>query len=547
MPRVPTIDQRVRQAGIQGGGVQVSVSEEAFGGGETARQQAQAINSVSRAVAEFKLQNDRKRVEDADTRMVKEKIRIEGEARDRFKGENGLDATNWVESEWAKVSEEVKNGLQNSTQKSAFDRASTKRFLPLKASMERYGAQEYDKYDSESTNSRLSNLQNEAAINYLDPDSIGQSVTDQVTTIEAYAARTGKSKEWTEEAKRKSVSGTHSSVIKRMVDNKEDQIAKAYLEQVKERGELSANDLQRLEGMVGESSLRGESQRQTEMIMAEHSNLTEALSAARNISNPEVQDQTVKRLKVRFTEQKMAQEQFRERDYESAALVIEDTGSIDNIPVDQWRSFTAAERSKLRRIQANKVSGRENVTDNKTYEMLATMATVEPDKFKRRNILAMDGDKLSPQHQRKFIDLREKMRSGSGKDRKDVGKFGTDQQIISAAIQELQIKDSKDKGLFRRRVSEEIEAWEIANKREASRDEVRKIVDFMGSEVTIDGLIWNSDIKAYKFDPNVDTLVIDDEAREAIVESFKVKGIDPTESQIRGAFMIHKKQGSNDI
>ena len=205
-----------------------------------------------------------------------------------------------------------------------FDRSVNNRWNSLNKNVNIHTFRELEKYQDETTESYIKNARQEAIINYQDPESVAISIDRQENAILSFAKDNGKSAEWIKEKRIDARSKTHSGVISRMLSNGQDLAARDYFQEV--RGTMSVSDIKQMEGAVREGSIRGESQRQAEIIMAkEGSTLSEQLEEARRISDADVQSATVREIKTRSQENKLADQQLAEQRFQEAANVVEQT------------------------------------------------------------------------------------------------------------------------------------------------------------------------------------------------------------------------------
>lgn len=260
---------------------------------------------------------------------------------------------------------EIEAGLANDEQRLAFRRMAIARRTDVDRLLQRHVAREFEAYDAAATDAYLANSVEAAAANYTNPERIAVELDRQRAALLSRAARTGEAAEVTQQKLAAFTSNTHVAVIGRMLAAGEYRGAREYLEA--NRDDIAGTAMADVEKAVRAGGVRAESQAQADAIMAQHTDRTAALAAARAIDNPEVRDAVVQRVNARFDEMRAIEVERRQQAERDAADIIERTGSVDEVPVTLWDQLDASTRRALEVRSRQVRSGVEPVQDDRRW------------------------------------------------------------------------------------------------------------------------------------------------------------------------------------
>lgn len=268
-----------------------------------------------------------------------------------------------------------------------------------------------------------------------------------------------------------------------------------------------------------ELTVRRESQAEEDAIFAKHGATPAALTAAREIKDPEVRDSTVSRLKVRQAEAKQQEIESRDALGEQALAFINDGGKFADLPLNIKNGLRPSALSSLRSYAEQQVAGAKRLTSPETLVQLSSMAADSPQEFGETDLLSYRAG-LSDGDFEKFVDLQRKIRSGNI-DGKSSG-FQTITQVRDTRLRELfggtTAKGDKQAKInrFVQQFESQLTAFKEENGRPAKADDARKILDDLTAEVAID---WGRDKRAFELSdediavPETDRLQIISELR----------------------------------
>lgn len=435
MPRIPQLNSNVKIAPMSGAKVQAQ--EASFGGGAVVERGFQAATQVAQGVNKF-VQEEKSKADDlAVTKAYADAVKAKNDLMYNpnngavtRKGQDAFGVMDEYVPEYDKRLNAIENNLHNSDQKMAFEKIKIRQKLDLDGDLQRHLLREHQAFDQETTMNALDVAKEDAIYNYQTPGKVGEAIDIQKAMLITHAQRSGKGAEWLEMNLKKVESDTHRAVIERMLANGEDQKASVYYNTVK--GSFTGKDATTLERVLEEGSLRGNSQRITDSIMARDLNMTQAFEEARKIQDPKLRDSVFDRIRSDFALEKAAESQEIEELNRKAYNIVDKTGDYTRIPERDWVRFTGPQRAAIKSYARQKLSGVSPKTDMEIYYGIKDMAA---DPQTREKFLTMDlmkfRDKLSDADFKSFV--KEQTDAKQGKVSTLDG-WRTDTQIIKDSL-----------------------------------------------------------------------------------------------------------------
>lgn len=544
MPTVPKYQSQVQERGLPSARLTQAADVEAFGGGQSFER---VSNEIQKYIIQEKEKADDVATTDAYTQALEAKNRLmydtENGAMTR-RGKNAFGAVEEYSEAYTKELDRIEKGLSNDSQRAVFKKIRQQQGQQLNSSLQRHVFSESQKYDEETTISALDASRDDAIKNYQDSGRIAESIRIQSSAIDAYGARNGLSSEAISKKKLESISATHSGVIERMLNNGQDQLAKAYYDEVKKS--LTGSDASTVEKTLQVGSLRGESQRKTDEIVEKNLSLSDSLDMARKINDPELRDSVVSRIKTRFSEQKAVQDQQRLARYQEASNILEETQDKDQIPANIWANLTLSERNTLDSRAKQLASGEPVATDWNVYYDLKTAASNQGtrNKFLRENLLQYRS-KLGDGEFKELINLQSNLRNGQQKAVEDISGYRTTTTIVNDTLNNIGIdptpkpgsEDAEKVALLKRRVDQEIADYaERNNGKKPSNQEIQGILDNLVVKGEVDKFFYNPNKFLFEVEAG-DIFLIDSQdipraERLKIEEALRVNNIPITEDNV---------------
>lgn len=548
MPTVPKFENNVTLGGLPSARMNTSVDKEAFGSGAASKAFASAALSLSKTAFDY-AEKEKKEKAAADKvvadNAIDELIRRKNESawnKDtgafNQRGEAAIGVIDTHLPQFDKDAKDIEETYLTSPEQIAYYRQRVRdQRNEFDVQLNKHVANETFKLQEEKTFSGIANLQDDARLNWQEPNKVESNISKMRDRLGFYAKDSGKSNEWIIEQDNKLVSSTHAGVIEQMIDGGNDLNAQGYFNRYKDQIK-DAETYDKVSKIVEEGSIRGNSQRYSDRIFSAYSNdMESALAEARKIKDPKVQDATIDRIKDRFVLKDKAEKQAVEQLHMSATDIIDKTGSVDNIPAKDWAKFSLSERSALKNYakQRSETSGVQTQWDEYQYLMNLASSTDkgEREQFLNTNLYKEYRGKLADPEFKELIHKQTAVKKGDTKVLKDLDGYRSNTMIVNDTLKAIGIDPNPKKGSkdatraasFRKMVDDEIIATQEKTGKKATNEEVQGIVDRLTTNVVTDkGILFDTKKRLFE----VDVKDIPKEEIAKMEESLKRKNISVT-------------------
>jgi len=225
MPTVPRITERtVADRPLPSVQIQPAAPLEAFGGGQAAGQAVETARGLLHTVGEIAIKErqraDDVAVQDAYSRFVPQTNSLLYDEKAGALSRRGKDAMGVLDSHapmYDKAAQEIEEGLANQTQRDMFKQIASKRKGEFLEAIQRHTFKERLSLEEGTFNGLVQNLQEDAAVNSNLKGKIADNMRQMEGAAKNFAANRGISKEETDAMLAKIRSGTHASVLRRML------------------------------------------------------------------------------------------------------------------------------------------------------------------------------------------------------------------------------------------------------------------------------------------------------------------------------------------
>jgi hypothetical protein len=497
MPTVPRIGQPIDTAPLPNARVSTGAPAAAFGGAAKSIDVGGLGRHIAGIIEDEQQKADQVAVLDADNKLASLESSLLYDQKTGVlnrRGQAAFTAPEDVDNEWKKQIGEIEKGLTTDRQLLAFRGRAQSRYQSIFSEVQRHVAGERQQYDTDTTTAALANRY-DTAVRSSDPKVVDRSVAESRAILATFAKRNGWSPEVAQEKTATVVSRIHAGVVDKLLANEQDVAASEYY--AAHKSEITGDQVARLEGALELGSVRGESQRQADQIIGAAKGMPDALDAVRKIADPKIRDATDQRVKQYFAEQKVAQDERRVANYQTATNIVEQSRDVNKVPPSLWASFTVGERSELRNYAEKLVKGEPIVTDWTRYYDLMALASSDATKqqFLKVNLLA-DRGHLGDAEFKQLTDLQSSLRKDDGKAQAQLGGYRTVHDIVEQAIGDMGLRitglrasqQDKDKAsLFRRSVDLQVQALEERTGKKATDADAQRIVDNLMLKGTVNG------------------------------------------------------------
>lgn len=292
-----------------------------------------------------------------------------------------------------------------------------------------------------------------------------------------------------------------------------------------------------------ELRVRGESQSQADKLVSS-GDLGTALSAARKIADPEIRDATTTRIKAHFADQDAVRRQRADAIFDSAMDRIEQGGTRDSIPTNEWLALEPAQRHAVEQRLVQKAGGEEPKTNWGVYYALRDTAATNPQEFAKQNLLT-SRPMLSDTEFKQMVDLQSKIKDGSAE--AELAGIRTQKDVVEGALNQLGIKRGQSANKeqnaraerFEVAVDERVRALQAETGKKATPAQVQEIVNSLTTEVAINRSYW-FDTEKPAFDVTIDDIPQAD--RADIERALNARGKPVTEQAILDLYTLANRK-----
>jgi hypothetical protein len=485
MPQVPRYDEQTRLAPAPEARVGAQTPAEAFGGGAAAAGAAQEARGMARDVAGFALEErlaaDSLVVQQADLDTAQEKIRLLKDPKTGALGVKGQETLGLPDTVGKSFDDFTKKiaGRLTSAQRRDYDRAVFGHKRDINDTLQTHIFSEMRRFDEATTNARLETAREEAVLNFTDPSKVQFAIKLQTQLLRARANRddlAGQAIPPEELARQveEAASKTHTSVIGRMLTAGSYQGAREYLDRVP-KGELTSADTVNIDQALRAGTIRGESQRHASDIMGTAKSEAAALESARDITDPDIQKATVEEVRIRYAEQRRIEKDIDDAAMQSASNLVETSHDARAVPPPLWARLSASDRRALEVRSRQLREGVEPVTDWVLYHDLPKLPGFAKEDMTRYRARLADSE---------YKELIGMQRGIARDGEKALDGYRTKTQIVNDGIASMGVDPTPKPGdaaenvaTFRNLVDQEIRQTQRQTGKEATNEQVQKIVD----------------------------------------------------------------------
>lgn len=558
MPTVP----RLNDSGVQNSGIpNVSVSGDApiesFGGGQglsnVFESGTKMVGEVSDYLKKEEEAADLLAVENLKDKLIRKKnLLYWGDGQNVFgavskRGQEAMESKQgYVEAFNDFTSKEI-SALSNDRQKALATRVAREQEYDLSGNLNRHIAGEIERFKIDVTKSSIESLQDDASKNWMNPDKISKSISEQKSAILNYHDSANVPEDQQNIVVKRQIqeaeSKTHSGVITSMVHAKEPLLAQGYFNAIKDR--LTGQDLSKVESIIKEGVVRANGQKMEDEIYNKHQGSEQdALKEARQIENPEYRDEAVRRLKMRFSEEREA----KRADAETRTKAAIEYAKVhkERPPEAVWALMAPDERKAVDfTIQGGNV-----VTDlNRLYQIKQMVGTPE---FQKMNLI-LESSRISKSDLEPLMDLQTGLRGGANKAKELADGIRSDQEIINTTLKTAGINPSSKTtsvqvkvDAYRKAVDDEVVQTQKQTGKKVTNAELEEIAKRLLKEsITVKGILFDSKKRLFEATPEERALAVPKNDRQQIIDSLRRAKVPVTENTIIDIYNRKKNSDAN--
>lgn len=362
----------------------------------------------------------------------------------QVQGKDAMGLPEDLAGEFAQITGELDKELTNDRQRQLAERLKTERGLGIDLTMRRHVSKEMDRYEAEELKGFLSNVVSNVGLHANDPKRVFQELGAGVAALRAHGKNTGMGEEAIKRQVLALQTEAHGTVIERLLTNDNDRAAKVYFEEAKAAGQISGEAVANIEKALEEGALRGESQRQSDKIIATGGTLSEQRAAARAIEDPKLRDQVMQRIEHEAQVKERETREFDDARFNTAYNTMEKSGgNIRAIPPAQWAAMSPGEKSSLRAEAERITRGVPVKTDLPTYYGLMERAGDDPANFVTENLLRYR-HLLDDTEFKQLTNIQASIKAGNREaaSKQGLGDFLTNKEIVDNTLLQYGITPS---------------------------------------------------------------------------------------------------------
>lgn len=266
------------------------------------------------------------------------------------RGADAIHAQDGAEEGWRKTVSDITLTLPD-RQRAQFKGIVARRSEDFNRTLARHVAGEVDQWEKDVTDAHLDSEFSLLVHNYNDPAAVQQGIDRQRAVISLDAERTGESPDVTAQRMAAATSRSHAAVIQLTLADGNDLTAAKYFQA--HAGQLEPGQLLEIKKQVDVGSLRGESQRRSDSILASTATLGGAMREAAKIEDPQLRDATQERIGRQY-ELKNADERFQRDDaFQRAGQVLRQTGDLNTISPADWLKLSPEQQIQLHHLDSD--------------------------------------------------------------------------------------------------------------------------------------------------------------------------------------------------
>ena len=422
------------------------------------------------------------------------------------KGKAALGLPETVGQDYDKFAGELEQNLTTDRQREAFAVVSGRRKQNLDLTLQRHTFGQIQQYEQDELTKLIDNKKTEAIQNAADPRRVGIALNDALDAVTASSTRLGMGPEELAATKRAVTSNTHVGVVEQLLATGQSKQAQVYFEETK--GQISGDQLPRLENALKQGEARKDAQAAADKIINEGGTLNQQLEKAKSLDDPTgmVRELVEQRIEHRAALNERAEKEA----HEDALRTVYDRldanqGDVYSIPPTTWASMTGGERAAAISYGEHRAKGTEVETDLPTYYHLMQTAAHEPGLFSSVNLLKYKAA-LGKTEFKQLTDLQLSLRRGD-KPVVDAAldEFRSTDQIVKDTLNQYGIDPTPKEGSkeaaaiaqLRRMLDLRVAAAQPADPRTGKRPKVtnvevqREMDDLLGQSVNVPGSWWN--------------------------------------------------------
>lgn len=473
------------------------------------------VNLYARQQAEV-----RREAEEARQRAIQLQV-IEGEnqlatwERDRVhdprsgaltvKGKEAMPLPEIIDAEFEKVAGETAKTMATPEARLAFERVIAQRRQALGLAIRRHVDREIQTYTANEVKARVDNGIDLAIRAGTTPDAQGRldlraaavELRAAENAFKAQAPALGLGPEQVDEQLATIRTRVHEGIVNQLVAQGNMQAARAYFEEA--GGAIDPERKDDIEKTLRAGTVKQQAQTETERILTAGGTLQEQRAKAKQIDDPDVQDEVLARIEHEAAVQQRQEAEDHRALLRGVADTLDRTRNVTAIPADQWARLDPSERSAFRSYVKQLVEKSDVDTDLRVYYGHLQAASRDPLKWAQETNLERQIDRLGKTEFKQLADLQHDILRGETKKAEQaLTGYLTTNQVVTNAFAAQGFDTTPEPGTpeanrfyaLQREIDRQVAAMKAATGKEPSTADVQRIADEILTNVTLQRGTW---------------------------------------------------------
>lgn len=425
------------------------------------------------------------------------------------RGENALGVVDSYGQKFQQKVDDLYSSLSNPEQRDMFKQRSSQIASEFRMDLEKHTYVEGKALEDEKYKVGQDSYLQDAILNYTNPGKVQQNLDLTEGLIRTKAAKDGiTDPDIVDTLVTDAASKIHAGVIERASNNGQDQFAMQYF---KDNKDELGDKLEPVEKTLEEATSLAKAQTAVKSYVSDGLSMTDALSEARDISDPKTQQKATELTRQYFIEQKQAVEDQQKKLFGNAINTVDQNPSISAISATDWAAMTPENKKFTLNYIEEKQKGIQPPPNSEEYYRLKTMAVTDPAAYGSVNLMQYKGQ-VRDSELEQLINAQDRDDKGHSSAIQALGNYPTQVNVANDLLQSAGLDPNAKFGTaqerivskFRSQLGSQIQTLENSGQK-VDQDTIKSLANNMLVKgITNKGLLWNSTKPIIALEPGED-------------------------------------------
>lgn len=477
------------------------------------------------------------------------------------KGPDTLQLTEQVGGEFDQVASTIAGTLTNDKQRLAFQKVQDVQKRDMTLTLERHASGEMQRYTGAELTTFVDNKRNEALANALDPHKVGEALGQAIDQIKTIGPTLGMGPQEIQSHIADTASATHVGVINQLLAQNQTKSAQVYFEET--RPQIKGDVLASVEKSLELGHTRNEAQAISDKIIAAGGTPDEQRAAVKAAADGATRDEAMQYVNTDIAQKAGVAKATEEQNFSRIYDMLVKNPDVRAIPPAMLANLTFGQKAEIKATALRLAKGDPVEENGATYQSRMTEATYSPSTFAQRN-LAGDQLHMTDGEFKQIMEIRKALVTNQQNkaDAAGLSGFSTKDQLLTNTLaqypeifphlsEEAKATPAERNAIaeLRRRVDKGVAAEEARTQKKLDDPSIQRVIDkIMATPVTVPNSWWQHVPFSSQYGQPTTTkpalsLQIADvptAAHDAIVASFKSRGVTPNDLMIVNAYIAQQ-------